>query len=140
MSVPSRSDSTVKACAVSMLRLSSAKIACASASVRPTTGITPGMTRTLSAGRGRSPRPAPSAPCRRPAPRSWSFCAVNTTSAMRAASAWPGPEEPAWISTGWPCGARGTLSAALDGEVLALEIGHVEAARPHEAAGLPCRR
>ena len=49
MSMPSRSDSTVKACAMSMLRLSSAKIACASASVRPTTGKTPGMTSTSSA-------------------------------------------------------------------------------------------
>src|SRR6187402_1339314 len=28
---------------------------------------------------------------------------------MRDASAWPGPEEPAWISTGWPCGERGTF-------------------------------
>ncbi len=49
MSEPSRSDSTVNACAVSMLRLSSAKIASASASVRPTTGMTPGMIRALSA-------------------------------------------------------------------------------------------
>ena len=31
---------------------------------------------------------------------------------MRDASAWPGPEEPAWISTGWPCGERGTFKAA----------------------------
>ena len=55
MSAPSRSDSTVKACAVSMLRLSSAKISCASPAVRPITGKTPGMTRTSSAGR---PNPA----------------------------------------------------------------------------------
>ena len=60
---------------------------------------------------------------------------MNTTSAMRAASAWPGPEEPAWISTGWPCGERGTLSAPVTVKYLPLEVRHVEAARPHEEAG-----
>ena len=52
MSVPSRSDSTVKACVVSIFSFRVAKIACASCSVRPITGKTPGMISTSS---GRRP-------------------------------------------------------------------------------------
>ena len=33
---------------------------------------------------------------------------VNTSSAQRAANARPRPLCPAWISTGWPWGERGT--------------------------------
>ena len=55
MSVPRRSDNTVSACGVvSMLALSSAKIACASASLRPTTGMTPGITSALAGSRPKS--------------------------------------------------------------------------------------
>ena len=37
-------------------------------------------------------------------------CAVNTMSAVRAASSMPTSEEPAWATTGRPCGERATFS------------------------------
>jgi hypothetical protein len=36
--------------------------------------------------------------------------AVKTASAYAAASAMPGPDEPAWTITGYPCSLRPTVS------------------------------
>ena len=35
---------------------------------------------------------------------------MNTASAYRAANSLPSSDEPAWTSSGWPCGERGRLS------------------------------
>ena len=43
---------------------------------------------------------------------------TNTSSAHCAAKAWPRPDWPAWISTGWPCGDRGTLNGPRERKYL----------------------
>ncbi|CAO0829109.1 hypothetical protein SMICM17S_11921 [Streptomyces microflavus] len=45
-------------------------------------------------------RPASRVPCR-----------VKMMSAAEAANSRPSLESPAWITTGWPCGERGTVNS-----------------------------
>ena len=80
----------------------------ASASVPPSTYPSPGRITTSPVRRPCRPRRHRSSPGTRPGLDS--RCGVNTTSAIRPARPIPAGDEPAWASTGWPCGGRGIVS------------------------------
>ena len=118
-----------------MLRLSSANIACASASVRPTTGMTPGITSTSSG--------VPAEAC--------DLRLERLVEGLRLRRVVLRGEHHVGDARGQRLAGTGGagldqhrmalrrarhVQRALDGEILALEVGDVEAARPHELAGL----
>ena len=57
---------------------------------------------------------------RRPAPPRSVEWRLKMTSAVAAASSRPPSESPAWMTTGWTCGLRGTLNRPCDVELLAV--------------------